>query len=249
VSREPWNPVNCCPANVMRLLASVHQYLATSDASGVQMHHYAPGTLRAVGDDGRAVELAVRTGYPWHGKIELEVRESGEEPWTLSLRVPAWATAATLDGEPVPAGGYVQLERGWRVGDRVTLALEIAPRLTAPNPRLDAVRGCLAIERGPLVYCIEDADMPEGVALADVRLDAAAAPRDGEAAQELGNLPTVTLDARVVAADGWSATDYRDVRDLPAGEPAGRTVTLSAIPYFAWANRASGSMRVWIPTA
>jgi hypothetical protein len=248
-ARAPWDPVACCPPNVMRLLASLHQYIATSHAGGVQLHQYTSATIHAIGPNGEPVELAVKTRYPWEGSIEVEVVRSGEEEWTLSLRIPAWAPTATLDGEPVAPGGYAQLTRRWRAGDRVVLALDGSPRLTAPNPRIDAVRGCFAVERGPLVYCIEQADVPSEVDFADIRLDASVGLADAGPIDRLAGMPGVALPGIVDNLDGWQKVEYRDIRELPVATQPASAVPLLAIPYFAWANRGSGAMRVWIPDA
>ena len=168
-TRHAWNPVACCPPNIMRLLASLHHYLATTSDGGVQLHQYATSTIRAVVPGAGPVELAVETGYPWSGSVTVEVVACGDAEWTLSLRVPAWARGAVVDGQPV-APGYAELTRRWRAGDRVVLELDVSPRLTAPNPRIDAVRGCVALERGPVVYCFETDDLPAGADLADIAL-------------------------------------------------------------------------------
>jgi uncharacterized protein len=151
--REAWFACACCPPNVARLLASLGGYVATTDEDGVQLHLYAAGSVRTAFG-----ALAVRTDYPWAGEIDIEVEQSAVEPWTLSLRVPAWADGATVtvDGaaEPVEPG-VVHLLREWRPGDVVRLSLPVAPRFTLPDPRIEAVRGCVAVERGPLVYCAE----------------------------------------------------------------------------------------------
>ena len=247
--RHTWNPVACCPPNVMRLLASLQQYVATSDGAGVQLHQYTAATIEAVAPSGEPIELRVDTQYPWEGSVAVEVLRSGGEEWTLSLRIPAWASAATLDGEPVRPGGYARLRRRWSAGDRVVLALDVSPRLTAPNPRIDAVRGCRAIERGPLVYCIEEADLPDDVELADVRLKAGVALADGGPMDQLAGMPGVAVPAVVPELDGWQKIEYRDARELHRDAQPAPAVPLLAIPYFAWANRGSGAMRVWIPDA
>ncbi|MGH2850285.1 MAG: glycoside hydrolase family 127 protein [Solirubrobacteraceae bacterium] len=248
-ARHTWNPVACCPPNIMRLLASLNHYLATSDPDGIQIHQYAPSTIEATGPDGQQIELRVQTDYPWSGEIGVEVLRTSGVEWTLSLRVPAWAAGTMLDGVPVPAGGYVRLIRAWQPGDRVSLVLDVSPRLTAPNPRIDAIRGCLAVERGPLVYCIERQDVPADVDLADIRLDAASQPADAGTLELLAGMRGVSVPAVVPAVDGWSQVEYRDTRELPASSASAPVVPLLAIPYFAWANRGTGAMRVWIPDA
>jgi uncharacterized protein len=243
--RHRWNPVACCPPNIMRLLASLHHYLATTSDSGVQVHQYATSTIRAVVPVAGTVELAVETGYPWSGSVTVEVLASGDAEWTLSLRVPAWSRGAAVDGRAV-APGYADVTRRWRPGDRVVLELDVSPRLTAPNPRIDAVRGCLALERGPVVFCFEELDLPAGVELADVAVDPAADLVDGGPVAQLRDMPGVAVTGVVRDHDGWRHTEYRDVREVSAASTA--STALLAVPYFAWANRAQGGMRVWIPT-
>jgi DUF1680 family protein len=239
--RHTWNPVACCPPNIMRFLASVEQHLATTSPDGVQLHQYAPARLAA----GSAV-LRIDTAYPWKGTVEIEIVGSGEEPWTLSLRIPGWARVATVDGAPATAGGYADVTRRWRAGDRVVLELDVSPRLTAANPRIDAVRGCLAVERGPLVYCFEETDLPQGVDLADVRLDASVPLRDAGPVETLAGIQGVAAAGIVPSLDGWQRAEYRDTRELSSPQDP-RQASLLAVPYFAWANRGAGAMRVWIP--
>ena len=137
--RRPWFDCACCPPNVMRLLASLHRYLATDDERGLTLHHYATGKPA----DG----VRVQTDYPWAGRVHVHA----ERP--VRLRVPAWSTAARLDGRPV-GPGYVDAGPG-----EITLDLDVSPRITRPDPRIEAVRGCVALERGPLVYCEEEAEL------------------------------------------------------------------------------------------
>jgi DUF1680 family protein len=244
-ARHAWNPVACCPPNIMRLLASLHHYLATTDGGGVQLHQYATSTIRAVVPVAGPVELAVETGYPWSGSVTVEVAASGDAEWTLSLRVPAWARGAVVDGQPV-APGYAELTRRWRPGDRVVVELDVSPRFAAPNPRIDAVRGCLALERGPVVYCFEAGDLPAGADLADVALEADTAPADSGPLGPLGGVPGVSVAGVVRDLGGWGRIEYVDVRELPPDGPAA-PARLLAVPYFAWANRGDGGMRVWLP--
>jgi DUF1680 family protein len=178
--------------------------------------------------------------------VSVEVVACGDAEWTLSLRVPAWARAAAVDGSPV-APGYAELTRRWRPGDCVLLELDVSPRLTAPNPRIDAVRGCVALERGPVVFCLEELDLPTGIELADVAVDPGVDPVDSGPVSQLSGLPGVALQGVVRDLDGWRHSEYRDLREVPAASVA--PTPLLAVPYFAWANRDRGGMRVWIPAA
>ncbi|HEV7708614.1 MAG TPA: beta-L-arabinofuranosidase domain-containing protein [Asanoa sp.] len=220
-ARMPWQACACCPPNLMRLLSSWRQYLATADETGLQIHQYATAGFRT-GD----TEVTVHTGYPWDGRVTVEVVASPEAPWTLSLRVPVWSRAATLSvagDAPLPAAaGYVQRTRAWRPGDRVTLDLDLPVRRTEPDPRVDAIRGCVAFERGPIVYCVESVDLPAAVDLEDVRVDLGRDP---------GAVPRPDLDGSVVGIE----------------VPVAGGGVVPGIPYYAWANRGAGGMRVWLP--
>jgi uncharacterized protein len=219
--RAPWQSCACCPPNLMRLLSSWQQYLATADETGVQLHQYATSSISTP-----TFELSVQTAYPWDGKVTVDIVRTPERPWTLTLRVPAWCASASvtvLDADPVPAPpGAFSETRAWRAGDRLVLNLDLAVRLVEPAPRVDAIRGCVAFERGPIVYCVESADLPDDLVLEDIRVDpsrpATAVPRP-----DLGE----------------------DVVGLSL--PVSHGPDVPAIPYYAWANRGVGGMRVWLP--
>ena len=235
--RQAWYECACCPPNVMRLLASLQHYLATASGDGLQVHQYAGATLRA-GD----IAVRMRTDYPWDGRVSFEILETSGEEWTLSLRVPAWSRATSLDGEPV-APGYAPLRRTWAVGDVVELELDLSPRLVFPHPRIDAVRGCAAIERGPLVYCVEAADAPAGARVDDLRLEADGALRAVSRPDLLGGIVAIEAPGAHVPVD-----DHEWPYGLGDGA-AGSPVSLFAVPYSHWGNRGDGGMRVWIPLA
>ena len=178
----------------MRTLSGLEGYVATSGDGGVQLHQYAPGTVTA---GGRA--LTVETEYPWDGLVRVRV-DAATGPFTLALRVPAWAEGATVTagGGSRPAGpGYVRVEAA--EGDVVELRLPMEVRTTSAHPRVDAVRGCVALERGPLVYTAEQADHDGPVD--DLRLDPAA-PRAS------AHRPDLLGGVRVVTAGGLTLVPY-----------------------------------------
>lgn len=139
--------------------------------------------------------------------------------------------------------GYIRLTRVWAPGTTVVLDLDMPVRHVTAHPRVDAVRGCVALARGPLVYCLEQADLPPGTVLEDVRLDPAA-PITAVHRQDLPDIPVViNLGGQVAhAGDSLYVTGRR--RERP-----GTPLTLTAVPYFLWGNRSEGPMRVWIPVA
>jgi len=259
VERQPWFLVACCPPNVMRLLGSLDHYLATIDADGrgIQVHQYAPSVI-AVDLAAGAVELRVATDYPWQGRVEITVDRAPSGPWSLQLRRPRWSvsTRLQLNGADVHSAldghGYFVVERTWQPGDRVVLELDLHPRMTAPHPRLEAARGCVAIERGPLVYCLEQPDYPDDADVLDVALDLDLPPERLSATWQpdlLDGVMTVHARGRLTDTAAWDGATFRSLQKRrPGSPPAPRTVPLVAIPYYAWANRTPGPMRVWIPT-
>ncbi|MFF7981811.1 glycoside hydrolase family 127 protein [Streptomyces sp. NPDC007901] len=248
--RTRWFRCACCPPNVMRLLASLQHYLASSDEQGLQIHQFVTGVYET-----DRVRVRAETDYPWHGTIALTVEETpADGPWTLSLRIPQWCRefrvrcgTESYDRSDAPVDeGWLRLTRTWEPGDRVLLELGLEPRLTAADPRVDAVRGCVAIERGPLVHCLEQVDHPGG-GLDDVVLDPSRPLAVKHRPDLLGGVTTVVAAGRRrrIPDRGW--WPYAPASGADA-EPEGEPVELTAIPYHVWANREDGSMRVWLPT-
>jgi DUF1680 family protein len=237
--RAPWFEVSCCPTNVARTLASLSAYVATTDGDGLQLHQYVSGTVSArIGDE--ELRLCVTTEYPHEGVIRVRVESSTDRPWPLSLRVPGWAAqgaSMTVDGHTRPVGpGVVTERRLWRAGDEVVLDLPMTPRFTHPDPRIDAVRGSVAIERGPLVMALESVDVPGQLSVNDLRVDAGRPPHlvDGK---------VVARFRRLAAREhGWP---YEAREDEPAAPM--ETMDIPLVPYHAWANRGPSTMRVWLP--
>ena len=245
--RGEWHICACCPPNVMRQIALLDHYLATIDPAGVQIHLYASATIQTA-VNGHPIGLRIDTDYPWDGKVLVKVEETPTEEWTLSLRIPEWCTQFDLrvNGEAAAidrVNGYAVLQRVWRVDDVVTLDLPLPVRVIAPHPRIDALRGCVAIERGPLVYCFEGIDQPD-VNLTDLRLDPEAAFEVVAWPDRLGGIVALRTRGWLAAVGAWDDRLYRPVSDRTAVE---REVDLTAIPYCVWANRAAGPMRVWLP--
>lgn len=252
-----WFRCACCPPNVMRTLASIAHYACATRPDGLALHQYFAGEF----GDG-SLEVRVETNYPWSGTVELTVLRATRPAATIALRIPQWATTfeVALNGEPLPASsraGWLELRRDWREGDRFRLALALPARLTRADPRVDAVRGTVAVERGPLVYCVEEADNP-GVCLDDVVAVQRAEALQHDAAL-LGGITPVRIEAEIAEhqpASGWwpygpsSSADGAGSPDGPASSVDGprRHVSLAAIPFSCWGNRTQGAMRVFIPS-
>ncbi len=249
--RVPWFSCACCPPNVARVLTSVpgYFYAATKDKVYVNLFAQGTGKMRVAGTD---LELVQTTEYPWKGDIKIEVRPAKDADFTLAVRVPGWAQnrpvpsdlytyldppagepALKVNGEAVPLGldkDYALIARTWKAGDVVELSLPMPVRRVAAHDAVEADRGRVAIERGPLVYCAEWTDNGGRVANLVLADGATLAP---EARPDLlGGVVVLTGEAGAVS------------------EKAGKIVVekkpLTLIPYYAWANRGKGEMAVWL---
>ena len=166
--RRAWFNCACCPPNIMRLLASLEHYLATVSGDTLYVHQYTGSRL-----SGADLDLEVTTDYPWSGAVYLRVLAAPAAERGIALRIPAWSahTRVSVNGEsqsPRTTRLSVSFVAGGRPGDGITLHMDVIPRWTHPDRRVDALRGCVAIERGPLVYCFEQADQPAGVYVDDL---------------------------------------------------------------------------------
>ena len=235
----------------MRLLSSLGHYLVTTNDAGVQVHSYASADV-TVADAAGPVHLHMQTDYPWQGTVMITVEQAPASSWQLSLRVPGWCTHPVLKlngrrtGTKEGVGGYLTMERAWKVGDCVELDLPMPVRLIGSHPRLDATRGCAAIERGPLVYCLESADQPDTINLMDAGI---LVSNHYESLWRDDLLDGVV----VIKARGWQADSgawgddlYRPLDDGTSGA-VHQALPLTLIPYYAWDNRGLGAMRVWLP--
>ena len=248
--RLAWFSCACCPPNIGRLIASVHDYLVTTTARAVSVHHFATGQV-IVDVAATEVRLKVHTDYPFGDAVTIEVDAGdGTTAWELRIRVPSWCPAVELAvaDEAVPAevvDGYLRVERTWVGTTTVRVRFVMPVRLVAAHPYVDAVRGCVAVARGPVLYALEQADLPDDVVLEDVRLVGVVGAQQADR-PELSPI-AVELDVSVAAP----ATDvlYTELAAAPVPVSGDRRIRVRALPYHRWGNRDPGGMRVWLPLA
>lgn len=240
--RAPWFDVSCCPTNVARTLASWQTYVATVDGDELSLVQHASCEIDVDLDAGGRLSVRVETRYPTDGAIQVTILDAPERDVTLRLRVPSWAHRATLTGidgqQRLVAPGWASICTVLRTGDSLTLELPVEPRFTWPDPRIDAVRGTIGIERGPLVLCLESADLPPGVAMENVRVDVGTPPQpEGDGA---------VIQARTVRhRTEHSTLPY--LRSSPI-TTLHEELPLALVPYHRWAEHGPGTMRVFLPT-
>ncbi|MDP6775867.1 MAG: glycoside hydrolase family 127 protein, partial [Candidatus Latescibacteria bacterium] len=235
----------CCPTNVLRSIAEMHGYFYGLSDAGLWVHQYGGSVF-----DAGEIRLEQDTCYPWDGAIRLRVDRAPDRGLTIRLRIPEWAQGASaeLNGRPVDAevqpGSYLAIDRPWAEGDEILLDLPMGVRMMEAHPRSEELRNQVAIMRGPLVYCLESIDLPDGVKVEEVVV-----PRDADLTPRhdpdlLGGVTALEGQARRRRAGDWSGQLYREAAPL---EP--ETIRIKLIPYYAWNNRGVPEMTVWLPVA
>lgn len=243
--RQKWFGCACCPPNLARLLSSLQRYAYDAENNCLFVHLYLGGKVESL-LDGQKVSLSLASNYPWDGEIRLRIaRSDAKGPFTLALRIPGWCRSytVTLGGEPLTGksrDGYLYLSRCWQAGDEITLSLDMPAELILANPAVREDIGKAAVMRGPLVYCLEEADNGKG--LHRLRLDSSQGFTAQFEKDTLGGVTTLSCGGTRLTDAGWEdGALYHPLAD-EAAEP----VSLRFIPYYAWANRGVGEMSVWI---
>ena len=246
-TRASWFTTSCCPTNIARTLSSLGGYAATVDDTGIQIHQYLEGTIAHVIGGGRNVSLSTETAYPADGRISVRITETDGAPWSLSLRIPNWSTSPKISVNGVPVEitrGVTVVTRQWQTGDIVAIDLEVAPRFTYPDRRIDALRRSVAVECGPLVYCLESPDQPDlDLDLVELDINSPLIPSEDR---------DLAPGSALIRASGFvteAQSDGLPYSSQPANPVNGRAVELIFSPYFLWANRGLSTMRVWVPTS
>ena len=252
-TREANIPVSfCCPPNVVRIITQMHNYVYALSADTVWVNLYAASTLDTAWLDGSRIKLRQETDYPWSGAVKVVVDEAPAREVTLKLRVPGWLSeGATLrvNGSPVAVaikpGTYLDVKRTWRTGDTVDFVLNFKPELWEANPLVEETVNHVAVKYGPLVYCVESNDLPEGVTVRDVVIQSGVEPVFSFRQEQLADtrVGTLTLPAFARSSQPWSDQElYR-----PTTRRAPRPFSLKVVPYYAWGNRGDTEMSVWLP--
>lgn len=250
--RQRWFGCACCPGNVTRFIASVPNYAYATQQNDIYVNLYIQGKADMQLADSTRVTLEQTTGYPWNGKVAITVTPDKEEEFAIRLRIPSWLKSAPVasdlyaytdapkkytlkvNGSSVRAAegdGYETIVRTWKAGDVIELDMPMDVRRIQAIDSVEVDRGMLAIERGPIVFCLEGKDQPDSTVFnkfitPDTKIEAA------YDANLLNGVMVLSGAAHEVGRDG-------SVKD----------VTFRAIPYSTWNNRGADQMEVWVPEA
>ncbi len=253
-ARSAWFGTACCPANIARLVASLGNYIYGKSGNSIWINLFVNSNTRTVaGND--SISVSMETNYPWEGKVRIKIDPDSRQKFTIHIRVPGWARGEASPGAlyrflhyssgPVDffvngiktdtklENGYVSIERMWRKGDQVSFSfpMEVLRIIAMDSLRNDAEK--IAIQRGPFIYCIEEADNPGSVWNVLLKPNAA-----------FQTLPYHIISEPVIA--------LQTITDLSQPSKDGSHTNMikkkiTAIPYYTWANRGANAMRVWIP--
>jgi hypothetical protein len=253
--RNEWYDTTCCPPNLERTLASLPGYFYSTSSDGVYVHQYDNSQLDWRLENGTGLKIQQKTNYPWDGSVEIGVTPVQPTEFTLFVRIPGWTeTAKVAVNEKVIVGAvasqYLPIRRRWSGGDTVTLQFNMVPQILEANVQVTENNGRVAVQRGPLVYCMEQIDQGEGVQLKDValRVDKVSSRRFEEKFEKdvLGGV-LMLRHAGIVYEESADRSGLYFSHD--AAQPKSRPAQLTFIPYYAWANRVQTPMQVWTPVA
>ena len=243
--RQEWFGCACCPGNISRLVASIGQFIYSSGPDSVWVHLYAQGEGQ-LEINGQQLTIEQQTDYPWDGDVTLSFRMARPLRFTLALRIPAWCGQASvkINGTAVDIAaanekGYVKLNRTWHSGDEVELSMAMPVERVRANPLVRQANGKIALQRGPLVYCLEEVDNPI-VPLTRISLPSESTLEAQFEPNLLGGIAVITGEAQYVAADDSQERLYS------LDPPSCKSMTITAVPYCVWGNRDQGQMLVWL---
>lgn len=242
--RQKWYDCACCPPNIARLLTSIGRYAYAFDEKKKVLfaNLYVDGQSNFE-IDGKEITLEQHTSYPWSGNIEIVVTSDASSAFSLALRIPNWCKKWSLkiNGHETQEydinKGYAVITRAWALNDKVELVLDMPVMRIRANPEVRADAGKVAVQRGPMVYCAEEADNGSNIASLELLPQPDFAVTYDE--NLLGGICYITAKARRIKADGYDGL-YREMND------AYEETTIKLIPYYAWNNRGEGEMAVWL---
>jgi hypothetical protein len=246
--RQSYISCFCCPPNLARTIAEVQTYAYARANDAIWINLYGASVLDTQLAGGDRFVLRQETDYPWDGHVRITVQSAPSRPVALACRIPSWAKGARLtvsDSNEVmsPApGGYAITKRVWATDDKLDLELPLRPRLIEAHPLVEEARNQVAIQRGPIVYCLESNDLAPGVTVSEIMVSGGIELQPRFEPNVLGGVTVLTGTAHAIVGRTWSNELYRE---LPTAEL--RSVPLKLIPYYAWGNRGSSEMTVWLP--
>jgi len=245
-NREPYLACFCCPPNLVRTLAKLASWAYSRTENGIAVNLYGGNELNTTLLDGSKIQWLQKTNYPWDGAVQITIQAAKTTPFDILLRIPDWAAGATvsINGEKTEAtiqrGSFVTLNRRWKAGDVISLALPLDIQLVEGHPRIEEVRNQVAVKRGPIVYCVESPDLPKGTDILNVYIP-------GNENLESKYLPDFLGGVSVINGSLHLRKDENEGLYRPLKRPTWEKYPTQLVPYFAWSNRGLAEMTVFMP--
>ena len=253
--RNPWYDTTCCPPNIERTLASLPGYFYSTSQDGVYVHLYDNTEVNWHLANGTPFRIEQKTNYPWDGEVRLNVTPAKPEVFTVFVRIPGWSSnnAVTVDGRAVEGatpGEYLAIRRRWSGAETVRINFDMHPQIVQANAAVTEDTGRVAVQRGPIVYCMEQLDQTptQGTGASAEEFALYTAQLDGKTSAQYD--PALLDGVMLLHHEGELAKPPAPdslYRTAPPGKVPASPVSLKLIPYYAWANRAPSAMQVWIP--
>jgi DUF1680 family protein len=250
--RNPWYYTTCCPPNLERTFAALPGYFYSTSPEGVYVHLYDNSTMNWRLDDGTKLRVEQKTNYPWDGEIQIAVAPEEPREFTVFVRIPGWSSKSgvTVNGtavSEVKSGTYLPIRRRWSAGDSINLRFDMATQLVKANPAVVEDRGRVALQRGPIIFCMEMPDQTEVVQQSGF----SGCIADPAANTEARLAPDLLQGVMVLEHSGSVTRPASGSALYSAAQPAIRTeetrTVFRFIPYYAWTNRERSAMQVWVP--
>lgn len=240
---------NCCPPNVVRTIAEVSNYAYSISDKGVWLNLYGGSNVSTTLKDGSPLKLNQVTNYPWDGNVTVTVDQAPGKEFSVFMRIPGWADKAKISingklytGDITP-GEYVELNRKWTTGDKIELILPMDAKLIEANPLVEETRNQVTVKRGPVVYCLESADLSKNNNVFGLSLPVQSQFTPKMVQIENSDIMLLEAKADVISPANWN-TLYREV-----SKKAPVQVPVKLVPYYAWGNRGHSEMTVWLPVS
>jgi uncharacterized protein len=249
-TRVPFVVSFCCPPNLVRTISESANYAYAKSGDSIFVNLYGASDLETTLANGEKIKLSQTTDYPWNGRVRIKILSGRKNEFSLKLRIPGWANGASLSINNSPADfspspeSYFEVKRVWKAGDFVDLDLPMAPRLIEANPLVEEDLNQVAVQRGPVVYCLESPDLPPDVKISDVLIPADVKLTARYDQRLLGGIAVLEGQVLEQQNKNWSGKLYRDFQP---GEL--KSINVQFIPYSVWQNRGPSEMSVWLPLA
>jgi hypothetical protein len=246
--REPYiSYCNCCPPNTSRTIAQMQSYAYAISDNNVWVNLYGSNALNTSFPAGEKLKMSQKTNYPWDGNISIKIEEASNSAFNINLRIPSWVDEYTvkINGKKIESdvkpGNFLTIKRNWSENDNIEIEFPMKVKLMAANPLVEAARNQVAVKRGPVVYCLEETDVPEDILLTNIAIPVK---------NNLKPKPMAIGNSHFMALKGKAVV-------IPAGSPEGdlynelkpqtKKTNITLVPYYAWGNRGKGNMSVWLP--